>query len=369
MIKHNFFTLLVALCATTALWASNTITYTATEKLTKYTLEIGEPTFGFAITSHTFSNGTGTIICDGEITIIGEGAFSECSGLTSVTIPNSVTKIEQEAFFSCSNLTAITIPNSVTAIGNRVFAGHSGLTSIDVDATSTHFASIDGVLFNYTKDTLIQYPASNSRTEYTIPNSVTAIGDMAFFDCDSLTSITIPNSVTTIGNWVFQDCYGLISVTIPNSVMEIGEQAFNYCHSLTSITIPNSVTSIRRATFFGCSALTSVTISNSVTTIGKMAFYDCFCLAFITCEAITPPTCEDDCFYHVDKAIPLYVPAGSVMAYKAADEWKEFTDIRPISTAVDNINADVNTNKFMRNGQVLIQKNDKTFTILGQEVR
>lgn len=110
--------------------------------------------------------------------------------------------------------------------------------------------------------------------EYIIPNSVTSIGDDAFYKCYGLTSVTIGNSVTSIGNSAFYNCSSLTSVTIPNSVTSIGESAFYDCSSLTSVTIGNSVTSIGNDAFYGCSGLTSVTIPNSVTSIGNSAFYN-----------------------------------------------------------------------------------------------
>ncbi len=157
-----------------------------------------------------------------SVTIIGNSAFENCSGLTSVTIPNSVTTIGASAFWYCFGLTSVTIPNSVTSIGSSAFHNCSGLTSV------------------------------------TIPNSVTNIGSSAFRNCSGLTSVTIPNSVTNIGSSAFRNCRGLTSVTIPNSVTSIGGSAFNGCSGLTSVTIPNSVTNIGGSAFYGCSGLKTV---------------------------------------------------------------------------------------------------------------
>ena len=162
-----------------------------------------------------------------SVTIIGDSAFFDCSGLTSVMIPNSVTSIGGAAFYDCSKLTSVTIGNSVTSIGRSAFVGCSSLTSI------------------------------------MIPNSVTSIGSWAFYGCSGLNSVTIPNSVTSIGVRAFYKCSGLKSVTIPNSVTSIGESAFEDCTSLTSVTIGNSVMSIGKGAFKGCSGLNSVTISKN----------------------------------------------------------------------------------------------------------
>ena len=201
------------------------------------------------------------------------GAFSKCTGLTTVTIGNSVTSIGDWAFSNCSGLTSITIPNSVTSIGGSAFSGCTGLTSV------------------------------------TIGNSVTSIGDFAFSGCAGLTSITIPDSVTSIGSSAFKNCTGLTSVTIGNSVTSIVGAAFDGCDKLqdiyitdiaawcnisglnslmcygsnnkklyinnelaTSITIPNGVTVIPSCAFYNCTGLTSITIPDSVTSIGSSAF-------------------------------------------------------------------------------------------------
>ncbi len=197
-----------------------------------------------------------------SVTSIGDYAFYGCSGLTSITIPNSVTSIGDFAFNACSGLTSITIPNSVTSIGDYAFCGCTGLTSITIPNSVT---SIGNMAYQY----------CFNLTSITIPNSVTSIGDEAFGYCSGLASITIGNNVTSIGLNAFRNCTGLTSITIPNSVTNIGSSAFEGCSGLTSITIPNSVTSIGSSAFKGCSGLTSITIPNSVTSIGYDAFYGC----------------------------------------------------------------------------------------------
>ncbi len=274
-----------------------------------------------------------------SVTTIGEGAFENCQGLTSVFIGNSVTTIGDVAFNGCSSLTSITIPNSVTTIGSSAFYGCSGLTSIDVDTANTHYTSVDGVLFNYAKDTLIQYPIGNLHTEYTIPNSITTIGRGAFAYCQGLTSATIGNSVTTIGDYAFENCQVLTSITIPNSVTTIGYGAFGNCQGLTSATIGNSVTTIGDVAFLACSGLTSVTIGNSVTTIGESAFEHCSGLTSVTCKAVIPPSLGRYVFDSVPRDIPLYVPASSIPAYQAAEQWNEF-NILPLLMDVDPITPD-----------------------------
>ena len=196
-----------------------------------------------------------------EVKVIGNWAFWGCKSLTNINIPNSVTTIGDSAFWYCESLTSITISSSVvTIIGNPFHDWHGNLLY-----ESKAFIYEDYVLFNKNKTTLIAYRAK--KTNYTIPNSVTTIGDWAFAGCDSLTSINIPNSVTTIGKFAFSHCDSLTSINIPNSVTTIGDWAFAGCDSLTSINIPNSVTTIGKFAFSGCDSLTSITIPSSVITI------------------------------------------------------------------------------------------------------
>lgn len=196
-----------------------------------------------------------------------EGAFSNCGDLTSVDIPNSVTSIGDAAFFN-SGLTSITIPNSVKSIGNQAF----------------------------------------SRSK--------------------LTSITIPNGVTSIGYGAFAHCSSLTSVAIPNSVTNIGEGAFRESSVLISVAIPYGVTSIKEDTFYGCAGLISVTIPNSVTSIEDGAFSDCEKLSTIHCLSSNPPIiCDDSFSWEAKKTSTLFVPKGSIEAYRKANGWKKFKRI------------------------------------------
>ncbi|MBO7138800.1 MAG: leucine-rich repeat protein [Bacteroidaceae bacterium] len=189
----------------------------------------------------------------------------------------SVTSIGDDAFNNCSGLTSITIPNSVTSIGGRAFSGCSGLKKVIVpDIAAWCGISFDGIHANPLYITHHLY--SDEVTEITdlvIPDGVTSIGDRAFSYCSGLTYISIPNSVTSIGNSTFSGCSGLTSVIIPGSVTSIGNSGFYNCSGLTFVTIGNGVTSIGNFAFYGCTKLTSVTIPNSVTSIGNSAFDFC----------------------------------------------------------------------------------------------
>jgi len=219
-----------------------------------------------------------------------------------------------------------------------------------------------------------------------INDGVTSLGNSAFEDCTGLTSVTIPAGITNIRTWAFNKCSGLTS-------FEVAKDNPNYCavdgvlfnkdqtmlvqypigNTRTEYTIPNGVTTIRQCAF-GYSVLTSVTIPSSVTDVDPNAFYNCSGLTSITCEATTPPACGEGCFYNVDKTIPLYVPKGKVEAYKdpSANGWKDFNNIQEIqSTAIDQISQEptAKSQKLIKDGQLLILRDGKTYTVTGQEVK
>ena len=342
---------------------------------------IGEDAFRFCY-------GLTDVVIGNSVSSIGNYAFYYCKSLTSIEIPNSVTSIGEDAFAWCESLTSIQIPNSVTSIGKAAFLGCSNLTSIVVNPGNTKYDSRNGcnAIIETASNTLIAgcqntiipnsvtsigedaFYGCSGLTSIEIPNSVTSIGDDAFSSCSNLTSIVvnpgntkydsrngcnaiietasntliagcqntiIPNSVTSIGYCAFYDCESLTSIQIPNSVTSIGERAFGDCTSLTSIVIPNSVTSIGDYAFAFCDSMKSIQIGNSVTSIGKAAFYGCDRLTKITCLVITPPTIKSDTFKSY--SAELYVPASCISAYQSAYYWKNFYNIKEIHTLSTSI--------------------------------
>ncbi len=253
---------------------------------------------------------TSVIPTDGSVTGIGDWAFSDCTGLKDITIPDSVTSIGEYAFYGCTGLTSITIPSSVTSIGSGAFGGCTGLTSIVVDPDNPVCHSDGNCLIQTEEEVLV---AGCKTSVIPTDGSVTGIGDWAFSDCTGLKDITIPDSVTSIGEYAFYGCTGLTNITIPDSMTEIGSSAFWNCTGLTSITIPNSVKSIGSHAFSGCTGLTSITIPNSVTGIGRSAFEGCAGLISITIPS-TVTSIGSDAFYGCDNA-QIYCHA------KEPEEW------------------------------------------------
>ena len=216
-------------------------------------------------------------------------AVAGCNNLTSITIPNNITSILDQAFCVCSGLTSISIPSSVTYIGNAAFVFCDSLNSINVASGNTHYSSIDGVLYNYTRDTLIQCPGA--KTSVTIPNGVTTIAESAFAGCRSLTSVTIGNGVNSIEWCAFQGCSSLTSINVASGNTHYSSTdgaLYNYAQDTlilcpeakSSINIPNGVTCIKGYAFCNCIGLTSIPIPSSVTYINVNA-------AFEGCDALT----------------------------------------------------------------------------------
>jgi hypothetical protein len=264
-----------------------------------------------------------------------------------IEIPNSVTTIEDYAFEGCNDITSVNIPNSVTLLGESSFSGCRSLTKINVALENQNYSDIDGVLFDKTQNTLIQYPCGRHGA-YAIPGGVTCIGEVAFEYCINLTSITIPNSVIDIKDYAFYECCNLNSITIPNSTINIGEAAFGDCTNLTS-----------------------VVIGNSVKCIGYGAFEDCTSLTSITSDAINPPICGEYVFENVNKYIPLNVPKESLVKYQIAEYWREFIHINGIEIPSNIENTYVGSEtpiKFLSNGQINILNNGKTYNVMGQEL-
>ena len=327
------------------------------------------------------TNGLTDLTIPNDITTIGNGALYGSTMSGTVTIPASVTYIKDYAFAYCNSITlfkfeSLTPPSLADTVFESVYNLQISIPIEAVEAyltcdwpyeyrraiielsdieylpdncriyyTTTDNQKLDvypedgytvlfhdysngqGIIVFFEPLTTIgnyAFQGCSSLTSVTIPDGVTTIGEAAFAECSSLTSVTIPDSVTTIGEAAFNNCTSLTSVTIPDSVTTIGDCAFYGCFSFTSVTIPDSVTTIGDSAFAECCNLTSVTIPDSVTTIGYAAFQYCTSLTSVYCKATTPPAGGLDMFNANASGRKIYVPAGSVEAYKSATRWREY---------------------------------------------
>lgn len=228
------------------------------------------------IARHLYLNGmeiTGELVIPNTIDSIGNWAFVNCVGITSVVIPEGIKSIGQGSLNTCINMTKVSFPNSLTRIGWASFLGCENLQNL------------------------------------VIPDNVTTIEEYAFKNCYNLETVTFGEGVEEIGSWSFTECTNLKTIKFGNNLQRIGSIAFGYDAKLTSIELPASLTSI-----------------------GEVAFYDCTGLTSIICHAMTPPALGENVFHSVDKTIPLYVPTASLNLYRTADQWREFTNIHGLTS-------------------------------------
>ena len=245
--------------------------------------------------------GLTSVTIPSSVSSIGKYAFWDCTRLTAVNIPNSVTTMGVEAFSYCQGLTSVTIPNSVTSIGVGAFLKCNGLTSIIVESGNTVYDSRDNcnAIIETASNTLIAGCRNTA-----IPGSVTALGDYAFGLIVNLGNVDIPGSVTYIGEGAFIGCSGLTGVNFPNTVTSIGDVAFYQCSDLTDVTIGDSVTAIGHRAFYGCMGLTSLTLGPSVSTIGEGAFMYCRLTSLTLPSSVT--SIGDYAFMHCSRITDVY---------------------------------------------------------------
>ena len=312
-------------------------------------VKIGEAAFRYCTKLATINMST-------ALTDIGYNAFNSCYALTNITIPSSVLSIGSIAFIGCSGLTTVTIPAKVNMIGAGAFAACDKLTSIYVYATNPYYRSEGGVLYNNNKTILFQVPAGLTG-EFRVPDNVTSVNAYAFYRCKKLTDVSIPTSVTSIGNYAFHYCL-FESIEIPEGVTALGYSAFYCCTKLEQVILPSTLTLMDHGVFYLCTALTSV-----------------------TCKATTPPSGGKNYFQDVDlSACKLYVPEGSVEAYKADEQWSGFGDnILPIPDPHTAIDPEVSPligetgfrwkgGKVLKDGHLYIEKDGHLFNAQGARV-
>lgn len=337
------------------------------------------------IESFAFGGCTGltNVLIPSSVKSIGGRAFEYCSGLSQLVVPDGVTNIAYMAFKGCSNLASIEIPARVVNIDPNSFIDCTNLSAINVDTLNTVYASMDGVMFDNTFTTLVQFP-TGKHGSYIIPSGVTNVGATAFYTCNGLTNITIPesltnmtfmfyegdgitannidprnpgyisvngvvfnrdmttlikypagviggyiipNSVTNIGSGAFMGCKRLASITIPTSVTGIGNSAFSGCKRLTNIIIPEGVPKIGYSTFSYCDNLVSITIPGSVTNTDSGAFSDCKSLTGVYFKGNNPNPIGPLLFENTPD-VTVYYRVG-------ATGWKSTLDNKPTALWIE----------------------------------
>ena len=273
--------------------------------------------FGATIISNTYKNGKGVITFDGPVRTIGNSAFCGYTapegdtGLKSIKIPEGVTSLGYFCFGYCTSLEEVSLPESLTELDTYCFHYCKGLKEIVFPAGIKRLG-------------LGTCRECSSLSRAVLPEGLTVIGESAFQGCTVLPSLVIPETVTEIGKRAFYSCRGLAEITIPRGVTLIGKESFTSCRGLTELTI-DAATVIDTSAFSSCNGLTTLLLSDKVVSVGYRAFNGCSGLTGITSMAQVPPPGGERMFYNTNNC-PIYVPAESVEAYKAAEYWSDYAD-------------------------------------------
>ena len=349
------------------------------------------------------------VVLDGvsySVTTIGNYAFFDCSSLTSIIIPNSVVSIGEKAFYYCPSLTSVTCEAITPPIlGANVFDKISTITvtcGLIEDYMASDWVTYadalkddcdgrcgdklvwkyedsqlnifgEGDMYDYDVDVQPWQQYRNKVTSISLPEGMTSIGNAGFKDCMFVNHVNLPASVETIGFSAFENCRMLSNLTFAanGALTIIDNWAFYNNHELKNVVIPEGVTSIGYAAFYGCTYLSELTLPASMQAIEDNGFALCAKLRRMNVDAIVPPTVASRTFEDVDRTIPVVVPDESVSVYKSAPVWQEFNiqGKSEVPAALDNIHAEnSNTRKLLRDGQLLIIRDGKTYTIMGAEI-
>jgi len=373
----------------------------------------------------TYSDNTITITGSGDMDLDTYPAWKSYyyddwyANVSAVQFPEGITSIDDYAFNGMS-LTSIIVPASVTYFGENAFAYNDNLTRFEYLGTTAEYNYNYPILYycdnlRYFKgtqdmvsywdhydnlDTIIvtsgegcgYYEAryiDNSRADdwyiggdyadnvvevetLILQNGLQEIGNYALYNARHLGQITIPADVTRIGESAFEECRSLESVTFAGKALrEIDDWAFYNCHSLKDITIPEGVTTIGKAAFFDCSHLKEITLPSSMQSIEDNAFGQCAQVKKMNVRATVPPLVESETFEDIDRSIQVLVPQGTLKLYREAPYWQEFFYI--LESEVPSNVGEVSTentiiHKILRDGQLLILRDGKTYNVMGQKL-
>ena len=377
----------------------------------------------------TWDNGALTITGSGDMDLFTHPAWWQYDEIqiTSVSMPEGMTSISSYAFEG-HPIATIIVPASVEKVEDRAFANNNQLTHFEYLGNNIHwgtedwywdnrplygcrnlqyfrgnkdlltwnddYAQLDTVIISNGKaldywydavyvdntnasDVIIrgEYDYVNAVRTLYLPAGLVEIGDYALQNARFLGGIAIPEGVTRIGISAFEDCRSMDSVVFAgNKVETIGDWAFYNCHSLRSLTLPEGVEEIGRAAFFDCTYLNELTLPSTMKKIADNGFAGCEKMEKMYVNALVPPTIEAKTFEDVDRATPVFVPKGTLERYQADEYWSEFFNMAEYEAPTGNLNTatdnDANAlRKVLRNGQVLILRGDKTYTILGETIQ
>ena len=373
----------------------------------------------------TWDNGALTITGTGDMDLNNHPAWWQYEEIqiTSVSMPEGMTSISPYAFEG-RPIATIIVPASVETVGNRAFADNDQLTHFEYLGNNIQWGTENsywdnrplsgcgklqyfrgnielGIDWSNNIDTVIisngeafdewydavyvdntnasdsiirgEYDYVNAVRTLYLPAGLVEIGDYALQNARFLGGITIPEGVTRIGISAFEDCRSMDSVVFAgNNVEEIGAWAFYNCHSLRSLTLPEGVEEVGLAAFYGCTYLKELTIPSTMKKIADNGFAGCEKLGTMYVNALVPPTIEAKTFEDVDRATPIFVPKGTLERYQADEYWSEFFNMAEYEAPTGNLNTAAEDNglrKVVRDGQVLIIRGDKTYTILGETIQ
>ncbi len=267
-----------------------------------------------------------TIVIPQEVKMIANLTFSGCESLKSVTFSPALTYIGPNAFQNCTSLESVELPESVTEIGASCFSGCSSLTSAKLSDAITE-------LPDYV------FRGCSSLSSFTFPENLKKIGNYALAGC-GFKDIAIPEGIEEIGDYAFQFCGLMESVVVPETVTVLNMDCFSGCSSLVNVTLPESLEEIRRRCFWNCTSLQKIKLQGNLKNIGFVAFLNDENLRTITTMAVEPPEIEmEEGFRNVPQDAIVYVPKGTVEAYRAAPGWNYFSDFREMETGIDDISA------------------------------
>ena len=278
---------------------------------------------------------------------VAQSAFVECKSLKEINFPDSVTKIGDQAFEKCTSLISVTIGGGLSEIGTRAFAETVSLEKIIVSVNNAKYIGEGNCLIEKQSKILVLGCRSSD-----IPseNSVTEIGESAFYNCSDLSIVIIPDSVTKIGKRAFFGCSSLSKVIGGNGLKAVGEAAFETCAALTDITLKDGLTTIGRLAFRDCESLTSISIPNSVTELGGLAFKGCKNLEEVVIgNGVTQIM---DLTFDACKALKR-ITIGSGVVNISYSAFNGCTEIESITVAKENT-------KYHSNGNCIIETQSKT---------